>query len=131
MIRTFIGFLVALVLAAAPAHAVDLSVDGNLRLNCGAATGTSNASTLANKCGLITTESSTTAAGASFTETITDTVVGATDVCVASVTTTGTGTPIVSRVTPAAGSLVVIVMNNHATAAFNAVLLISFACFKA
>lgn len=122
--------LCALVLSS-PAKAQNMTISGNLLLGCGAATGTSNASTLANKCGLITTESASTAAAGTFTETITDTVVAATDVCMATVTTTGTGTPVITRVTPAAGSLVIIVGNVHASAAFNAVLLISFVCFKA
>ena len=81
----------AVVLAAAPAfvpaRAANLSLDGNLSALCGTATGTSNAATLANKCGVITTESATTAAGATFTETITATPVAATDLCFASVTT--------------------------------------------
>lgn len=117
-------------LAPVPASAVDWAVDGNLRLSCGTATGTSNASTLANKCGVITTESATTAAGATFTETITDTVVAAADICFASVTTAGTGSPAITKVTPAAGSLVIITQNVHASAAFNAVLAITFICFK-
>lgn len=135
MIKTkrLIAALFAVALLAFPAVAVaqNVTVPGNLLLGCGTATGTSNASTLANKCGTITTESATTAAGATFTETITNTVVAASDICFASVATTGTGTPAVTRVTPAAGSLVIILQNIHASAAFNAVLLITFACFKA
>jgi hypothetical protein len=133
MLKKLLGsaLLVAALLSASTAFAVDMAVDGNLRLSCGTATGTSNASTLANKCGTITTESATTAAGATFTETITNTVVAATDVCFASVATSGTGTPAVTRVTPASGSLVIILQNVHASAAFNATLAISFACFKA
>lgn len=94
------------------------------------ATGTSNASTLNAGYGVVTTESVTTAAGATFTETITNDDVAATDVCLASVTTGGNGTPAVTKVTPAAGSLVVIVQNIHASAAFNNTLKIAFACFK-
>lgn len=127
-----LGFaLLALLLSVTLAPAQNMTVPGNLLLGCGTATGTSNASTLANKCGIITTESATTAAAATFTETITNTVVAATDICMATVTTTGTGTPVITRVTPAAGSLVIIVGNVHASAAFNAVLLIAFVCFKA
>jgi hypothetical protein len=134
MLKRNLGLLGALAIAcvslAAPAYAVDTSLDGNLRGNCGTATGTSNASTLANKCGLITTESASTAAAGSFTETITDTVVAATDVCLASVQTGGTGSPVVMKVTPAAGSLVILISNVHATAAFNNTLGISFFCIK-
>lgn len=131
MIKHVIFALAALLFSASFAVAQNQAITGNLLLGCGTATGTSNASTLANKCGIITTESATTAAAATFTETITDTVVAATDICFASVTTTGTGTPVITKVTPAAGSLVVIVGNVHASAAFNAVLLITFLCFKA
>lgn len=130
-LKSVVGALLALVFSATLAVAQNVAVPGNLLMGCGTATGTSNASTLANKCGIITTESATTAAAATFTETITNTVVAATDVCLASVTTTGTGTPVITKVTPAAGSLVVIVGNVHASAAFNAVLLITFVCFKA
>ena len=94
------------------------------------ATGSSNAATLNAPSGVVTTESVTTAAGATFTETITDDDVAAADVCIASVTTAGTGTPAVTKVTPAAGSLVIIVQNIHASAAFNNTLKIAFACFK-
>lgn len=131
IIKTLLTAIFAVLLACAPLKAADVSIDGNLRMNCGTATGTSNASTLANKCGTITTESATTAAGATFTETITDTVVAASDICMASITTSGTGTPAVTKVTPAAGSLVIITQNIHASAAFNATLVISFICFKA
>jgi hypothetical protein len=94
------------------------------------ATGTSNAATLNAPYGVVTTESVTTAAAATFTETITNDDVAATDVCIASVTTAGTGTPAITKVTPAAGSLVVIVQNVHASVAFNNTLKIAFACFK-
>jgi hypothetical protein len=133
MFKKLLGsaLLFAALLFAPVAFAQDTAISGNVRLACGTATGTSNASTLANKCGTITTESATTAAGGTFTETITDTVVAASDICFASVTSSGTGNPAVMKVTPAAGSLVVIIQNIHASAAFNATLLISFACFKA
>lgn len=131
MIKRIALALAALLFTATLAVAQNVAVTGNLLLGCGTATGTSNAATLANKCGIITTESASTAAAATFTETITDTVVAATDICLASVTTTGTGTPVITKVTPAAGSLVIIVGNVHASAAFNAVLLITFVCFKA
>jgi len=131
MIKHLALALAALLLTATLAAAQNVTITGNLLLGCGAATGTSNASTLANKCGAITTESVTTAAAATFTETITNTVVAATDVCLASVSTTGTGTPAIARITPAASSLVILVQNIHASAAFNNTLLITFVCFKA
>lgn len=134
MIKHLVCALVAgltLLFSAPLGVAQNLAVTGNLILGCGTATGTSNASTLANKCGIITTESVTTAAGATFTETITDTSVFSIDLCMASVTTGGTGTPAITKVTPANGSLVIIVQNIHASAAFNNTLAIAFVCFKA
>jgi len=134
MMKRFLAALAAatisLALYALPAPAANIALDGNLSGLCGTATGTSNASTLANKCGVITTESATTAAGATFTETVTDTVVAATDLCFASVSTGGTGTPAVTKVTPGSGSLVVVVQNIHASAAFNNTLAISYLCIK-
>ena len=134
MMKRFLAALAAatisLALYALPAPAANIALDGSLSGLCGTATGTSNASTLANKCGVITTESATTAAGATFTETVTDTVVAATDLCFASVSTGGTGTPAVTKVTPGSGSLVVVVQNIHASAAFNNTLAISYLCIK-
>jgi hypothetical protein len=94
------------------------------------ATGSAGAATLNAPSGVVTTESLTTAAGATFTETIANSEVAAADVCLASVTTAGNGAPVVVKTTPAAGSLVVTVQNVHASAAFNNALKIAFACFK-
>lgn len=127
------GLLVVAAFAAVtslPARAADVQVDGNLKGNCGTATGTSNASTLANHCGVITTESATTAAGATFLETITNTAVAATDICFARVNTAGTGTPAVTKVTEGAGTLAILIQNVHASAAFNNTLSIGFACWR-
>lgn len=123
----------AIAFTPAPVRALDISLDGALRLNAGTGTAVSNAVTLANKAGVITTEALTTAAAATYTLTITDTVVAAADLCFGSVAfgTSTTGVPVLSRMTPAAGSLVLIVQNNHASAAFNGTLVITFACFKA
>lgn len=101
-----------------------------LGLKGGTVTGSSGAATLNQSAGVITTESLTTAAGATFTETLTSSTVAATDICLASVTTTGTGEPVITKVTPAAGSLVFVVRNNHASAAFNAALKIAYACIR-
>lgn len=97
------------------------------------ATGSSNASTLNNAgAGVITTESLTTAAGATFTETITDNMIAATDIVLASVGngTNAAGSPAITTVTPGSGSVVIIVQNIHASAAFNGTLKISFLVIK-
>jgi len=106
-------------------------VIGALALKPSTATGSANASTCHAASGKITTESATTAAGATFTETITNDQIAAADMVFASVTTTGTGSPVVTKVTPGAGSVVIIIQNIHASAGFNAALVISFAVLKA
>lgn len=73
------------------------------------------------RCGLITSEALTTAAGAAYTLTITNDQVHANAVVLVTIeqgTNTG-GTPTLGLVTPAAGSVVIIVRNTHATTAFN------------
>jgi hypothetical protein len=101
-------------------------------LSCitGTATGTGGAATLNAGGGTITTESLTTAAGAVFTETLTNSYIAAADIVLATVSTTGTGTPAICEITPAAGSVVITIQNIHASAAFNAVLIIKFVVVK-
>lgn len=96
------------------------------------ATATSGAATLNKLMGTITTEALTTAAGAVYTLTITDSVIAATDVVMSEIqngTNTTVGASILT-VAPAAGSIVVKVQNLHASAALNGTLLISFVAFK-
>ena len=103
-------------------------------LNSGTATAVAGAATLANRFGKITTEALTTAQNANYTLTITNTSVVASDLVMASVAngTNTQGTPIIVRVTPAAGSLVIIVRNAHDSAqAFNGTLVVSFAALGA
>lgn len=99
----------------------------------GTATAVAGAATLANRFGKITTEALTTAAAASYTLTITNTAVKATDMVVGSIAygTATTGEPAISRITPADGSLVIIVRNNAAAAAVNGTLVISYAAIGA
>src|SRR5690348_4962482 len=88
----------------------------------GTATATSGAATLNKQAGVITTESLTTAQDASYTLTITNSRVGTGSIVLASVAngTNTQGTTVVTKVTPAAGSIVIIVTNKHASAqAFN------------
>lgn len=101
-----------------------------LAVEGGTVTGAAGAATLNTLAGVITTESLTTAAGAQFTETLTDNRIEATDIVLASVSTTGTGTPVLAEITPAAGSCVFVIQNIHATVAFNAALKIYFFVVK-
>lgn len=95
------------------------------------ATASSGAATLNKMAGVITSESLTTAAGADYTLTLTDSDIAAADQVMASVQlTTAGGTPAVASVTPAAGSVVIVVQNIHASAAFAGAIKISFVVFK-
>ena len=101
-------------------------------LNSGTATATAGAATLNNRFGKITTESLTTAQNGVYTLTITNLSIAATDLVMASVAngTNTQGTPTVTRVQPADGSLVILISNLHASAqALNGTLVVSFAAF--
>ena len=93
------------------------------------ATATAGAATLNAKSGKVTSEALTTAQNAIYTLTITNSEVKATDIAFASVAngTNTQGTPMIVRVTPGSGSLVVQVANKHATAeALNGTIVVSF-----
>ena len=94
----------------------------------GTATATAGAATLAKVAGRITSESLTTAAGATYTLTLTNTRIAATDLVFVSLAmgTATTGTPVVTTVKPAAGSVVVIIQNIHASAALNGTIILSY-----
>lgn len=101
-------------------------------LNSGTATATAGAATLDNRFGKITTESLTTAQNGVYTLTITNSSIAATDLVMASVAngTNTQGTPTVTRVQPADGSLVILISNLHASAqALNGTLVVSFTAF--
>jgi hypothetical protein len=97
------------------------------------ATATAGAATLnAAGSGVVTSEALTTAAAATYTLTLTNDMIAAGDVVLASVKygTSTTGSPVVTQVTPAAGSVVIIVQNIAASAAVNGTLKISFVVVK-
>jgi hypothetical protein len=97
------------------------------------ATATAGAATVSSTAGKVTTESLTTAQSATYTLALTNDVVAAEDLVVVSVAngTNTQGTPIVERVTPAAGSVEIRIRNAHASAeAFNGTLVVSFFVVK-
>jgi hypothetical protein len=96
------------------------------------ATAVSGAVTLNKGAGVITTEALTTAAAATYTLTITDSAIAATDTVFASVWfgTSNAGTPEVTTVTPGAGSVVIIIRNAAGAAALNGTLKIGFHTLK-
>jgi hypothetical protein len=112
-----------------------LAITGTLQLDTGTktATATAGAATLNKASGKITTESLTTAAGATYTLTLTDSSIAAADMVFASLAngTNSTGDPVIGLITPAAGSVTIKVVNRHASAALNGTLVISFASMKA
>lgn len=98
----------------------------------GTATATAGAATLSQLSGKITSEALTTAAGADYTLTITNTLCAAGDLVFASVDN-GTNTTAgisVQRVTPGAGTIVILVRNTHASAALNGTIKVSFMVVK-
>lgn len=99
----------------------------------GTASATAGAATLNARAGKITTEALTTAQNGVYTLTLTNSSVAATDIVVASVAngTNTQGSPVVTRTQPAAGSVVILVANLHASAqALNGTLVISFYVVK-
>lgn len=98
------------------------------------ATASSGAATLNATAGKVTSESLTTAQNAIYTLTITNSAVAAADIPQASVAngTNTQGTPMIGKVTAGAGTLVVEVINKHATSqAFNGTIVVSFTVTKA
>lgn len=107
-------------------NVADVYVDG------GTATATAGAATLNNSVGKITTAALTTAAGATYTLTLTNSKIAAADIVLASVAfgTATAGMPVVCRVKPAAGSCTIVIQNIHASAALDGTLVISFVTVK-
>jgi hypothetical protein len=92
------------------------------------ATATAGAATLSQPAGVVTSEAITTAAAAAYTLTITNTLVTTSSIVMASVSfgTSTTGVPLLSRVTPTANTITVVVQNGHASAAFNGTIKVAF-----
>ncbi len=107
---------------------VTLKSNAKVANNIQTASATAGAATLNAPAGIITSESLTTAAGADYTLTLTNSFITATSAVLASVGngTNTTGDPSLFSVTPAAGSATIIVRNGHATVALNGTLKISF-----
>lgn len=96
------------------------------------ATAAAGAATLSKYQGKVTSEALTTAAGADYVLTLTNTKIAATDLVFVSVAN-GTNTTegiAVNRVQPAAGSCVIRIRNTHATVALNGTIVISYHVMK-
>lgn len=105
---------------------------GAIGAKVGTATASSNAATLNAICGTVTSESLSTAAGATYTLTLTNKFIAATDIVIVSVLNNGSaGTPTICTVKPAAGSVVIIVQNIHSANALNGTLGLKYVVVKA
>jgi hypothetical protein len=96
------------------------------------ASATAGAATLNSPSGVVTSESITTAAAATYTLTLTNSCIAATDIVLVSQGngTNTQGAPVIQSITPAAGSVVVVVKNVHASQALNGTLTFSFVIVK-
>ena len=99
----------------------------------GSATSTAGAATINKTSGQITTEALATAAGATYTMTLTNSIIKSTSIVLVSVGkgTATLGEPVVQFITPAAGSAVILIRNVAATDALNGTIKINFAIFNA
>lgn len=109
-----------------------IAAGGDVNLDDGTATAAAGAATLNKQAGRITSEALTTAAGADYTLTLTNSLIAATSVVMVSVDN-GTNTTVglaVNRVTPGAGTVVILIRNTHASGALNGTVVISFVVFN-
>ncbi len=109
-----------------PVQAIGLQGD------TGAATAAAGAATLNKTAGAVTSEALTTAAGAAYTLTLTDDQITADSILIVNADN-GTNTTAglaVGRITPAAGSAVILIWNRNAAAALNGTVKIRFAVVK-
>lgn len=100
---------------------------GTIDADSGTVTLSSNAGTVSKMAGVITTESLTTAAGASQALVITNTLVTTTSIVLVTRTggTSAGGTPIIKAV-PTANTITIALDNKHASAAFDGTFILSF-----
>jgi hypothetical protein len=106
----------------------------SLKLDTGTktATATAGAATLNKSAGIVTSEALSTAAGSSYTLTLTNSTVAAGDLALVSIDSNGTaGTPQLLSAKCTSNTLTVIVKNVDASVALNAAIKIGFAILKA
>lgn len=130
----FSDLLSSLVMAANGSHSeMARVVRSQIARAVGAAAATTGAATLSAMQGKITSEALTTAQDAIYTLTLTNDQIAAGDIVLASVSngTNTQGTPMIGRISPAAGSAVIQVINKHASAeALNGTVVVSFVVIK-
>lgn len=94
----------------------------------GTATSTAGAATINTQTGIITTEALTTAAGSTYTMTLTNSLITTSSIVLVTVGkgTATAGEPVVQFVTPAAGSAVILIRNVSAATALDGTIKIGF-----
>lgn len=94
----------------------------------GTGTSTAGAATVNTQSGLVTTEALTTATAATYTFTLTNSLINASSVVLVTIAkgTATAGEPAVHFVTPTAGSAVILIRNDAAAAALNGTIKIGF-----
>ena len=104
---------------------------GQLQVGMGTGTASSNAVTINNGSGIITTESLTTASQSTVTITLTNSRIAAGDIVLANLNGNGSaGTPVLLSTAVTASTATFIIKNDHASNAFNAALKIMFVVIK-
>jgi len=108
------------------------SVVGALETGVSTATASSNAATCNGMAGVVTTDSITTAAAATYSLTVTNNQVTVGDVVQASVMngSNTTGTPTIATVSETAGAFTAVVQNIHSATAFGGTLKVKFIVVK-
>lgn len=109
-------------------------IRGPLRQDVRTGAAVAGAITMSAQTGKVTTESLTTAQNVNYTLTITNNQIAAADIVLASIAngTNTQGTPVLLRVTPAAGSVAIVIRNAHDSAqALNGTLVVSYQVIKA
>ena len=106
----------------------DFTVDQLFGQAASAVTATTTSATLNAPIGKVVTVSLNTAAGATYTLTLSNSFVSAGDLVFSAINdgTNSTGTPVITTTTVSASQIVFIIANIHATAAFNGTLQLSF-----
>jgi len=114
--------------SSGPTSTASLQIDTGTKT----ASATSGAATLDKNSGVITSEDLTTAAGADYTLTLTNSTIAAASQVFASTAlgTSTAGEPVVTSVTPAAGSVVIKIRNIDSTNEFNGTITIAFMNLK-
>ena len=110
------------------ADTVTINAGGTFTADNGTVAATTGAATLSKMAGIVTSEALTTAVDATYTLTLTNTLVTANSniLVTTGLGTATTGTPQVLSVTPGSGSASIVIKNNDSTNAINGTILIQF-----